>query len=142
MPGFIDARGKACPMPVVLAKQQLDKGEQKLTVMVDNETAVENLKRLASHCGAETEVEYRTDGIAVIFNGGNADTEQKNISDICECKKGGYTIFFGKDTDTGRKRTWNFTGSGIQNGKEDIKKFKREVITGTSRIDSMYGIHA
>lgn len=37
------------------------------------------------------------DGIAVIFNGGNADTEQKNISDICECKKGGYTIFFGKD---------------------------------------------
>lgn len=97
MPGFIDARGKACPMPVVLAKQQLDKGEQKLTVMVDNETAVENLKRLASHCGAETEVEYRTDGIAVIFNGGNADTEQKNISDICECKKGGYTIFFGKD---------------------------------------------
>ncbi len=27
------------------------------------------------------------------------------------------TIFFGKDTDTGRKRTWNFTGSGIQNGK-------------------------
>ena len=49
MPGFIDARGKACPMPVVLAKQQLDKGEQKLTVMVDNETAVENLKRLASH---------------------------------------------------------------------------------------------
>ena len=24
-------------------------------------------------------------------------------------------------TDTGRKRTWNFTGSGIQNGKEDIK---------------------
>ena len=40
------------------------------------------------------------------------------------------------------KRTWNFTGSGIQNGKEDIKKFKREVITGTSGIDSMYGIHA
>ena len=26
--------------------------------------------------------------------------------------------------------------------KEDIKKFKREVITGTSGIDSMYGIHA
>ena len=50
--------------------------------------------------------------------------------------------FSGKDTDTGRKRTWNFTGSGIQNGKEDIKKFKREVITGTSGIDSMYGIHA
>ena len=87
MPGFIDARGKACPMPVVLAKQQLDKGEQKLTVMVDNETAVENLKRLASHCGAETEVEYRTDGIAVIFNGGNADTEQKIFRIYANVKK-------------------------------------------------------
>ena len=30
MPGFIDARGKACPMPVVLAKQQLDKGAVRL----------------------------------------------------------------------------------------------------------------
>ena len=75
MPQFIDARGKACPMPVVLAKQELDKGEKNLTVMVDNETAVENLKRLAAHSGSEVTAEYREDGIAVIFAKGAEEEE-------------------------------------------------------------------
>ena len=47
MSKFIDAFGKACPMPVVLAKKELDAGEKDLTVAVDNEIAVGNLRRLA-----------------------------------------------------------------------------------------------
>ena len=47
----IDAMGKACPMPVVLAKQALDGGENDVTVVVDNQIAVENLTRLAESQG-------------------------------------------------------------------------------------------
>ena len=53
MPKFIDARGKACPMPVVLAKREIDSGEINITVAVDNEMAVENLKRLATNSNIE-----------------------------------------------------------------------------------------
>ncbi|MDD5945240.1 MAG: sulfurtransferase TusA family protein, partial [Clostridia bacterium] len=37
MSKYIDARGKACPMPVILAKKEIDGGEKNLTVTVDNE---------------------------------------------------------------------------------------------------------
>ena len=49
----IDARGKACPQPVVLslhALAELKEGET-LEVWVDNEAAVENLKRMAAQKG-------------------------------------------------------------------------------------------
>ena len=47
----IDALGKACPMPVVLAKQALDQGARDITVLVDNDIAVQNLTRLAESQG-------------------------------------------------------------------------------------------
>ena len=49
----IDAREKACPQPVVLALHalaELKEGEN-LEVWVDNDAAVENLKRMASQKG-------------------------------------------------------------------------------------------
>ena len=52
----IDARGKACPMPVVLTKRELDAGATALTVLVDNAVAVENLKRLAGTSGFDAVV--------------------------------------------------------------------------------------
>ena len=51
----INAMGKACPMPVVLAKQALDGGENDVTVVVDNQIAVENLTRLAESQGMAAE---------------------------------------------------------------------------------------
>ncbi len=47
----IDALGKACPMPVVLTKQALDQGARDITVLVDNDIAVQNLTRLAESRG-------------------------------------------------------------------------------------------
>ena len=65
----INAIGKACPMPVVLAKQALDRGEEALVVLVDNQTAVENLTRLASSQGMEVQVQSCGDHIYVVFSG-------------------------------------------------------------------------
>ena len=49
----VDAMGKQCPIPVVMTKKILDKAEQgdEIQVLVDNETAVNNLSRLAGSTG-------------------------------------------------------------------------------------------
>ena len=40
MSTIIDAKGKPCPTPVILAKQAMAAGEHSFTVLVDNATAV------------------------------------------------------------------------------------------------------
>lgn len=52
MPVIIDARGLACPHPVILAKKAIAENEE-VTVLVDNAIAVENIRRLAEKtaCG-------------------------------------------------------------------------------------------
>ena len=53
MEKIIDCKGMACPLPVVNAKkaaEELHTGDV-LTVLVDNEIAVQNLTRLAEHKG-------------------------------------------------------------------------------------------
>ena len=55
---FIDAKGKPCPQPVILAIRALDalQAGETLQVQVDNEAAVENLKRMAQKKGAAADV--------------------------------------------------------------------------------------
>ena len=53
MKKIVDARGMACPLPVVHAKnaaEALNPGDT-LVVLVDNEIAVQNLQRFAGHKG-------------------------------------------------------------------------------------------
>jgi selenium metabolism protein YedF len=60
MPENIDARGMACPQPVILAKKALETTEE-LTIRVDNIAAVENVKRLAKSQGCQVTVEDEKD---------------------------------------------------------------------------------
>ena len=57
----LDARGLACPQPVVLAKQAIESHEQ-VKVIVDNDTALENVKRLGTKLGCDVTVEKKKDG--------------------------------------------------------------------------------
>ncbi len=47
----INCKGMACPLPVVNAKKAMEAFTEDgvLTIKVDNETAVQNLSRLADH---------------------------------------------------------------------------------------------
>jgi len=54
----IDARGLACPQPVIMTKKAIDAGED-CTVIVDNEAARDNVCRMAKSQGCETNVEER-----------------------------------------------------------------------------------
>lgn len=52
----IDARGLDCPQPVLLTKKALE-SENDLVVLVDNDIAVENVKRLGTNLGCTVTVE-------------------------------------------------------------------------------------
>lgn len=52
----IDARGLACPQPVIMTKKAIDAGEDSI-VIVDNEAARDNVCRMAKSQGCETKVE-------------------------------------------------------------------------------------
>ena len=79
----IDAKGLACPRPVILTKKELDgmsAGEVK--TLVDNQVAVENLSRLATSLklGYETEVLGENSFSVTIKKGEAADTEAAEVT--------------------------------------------------------------
>ena len=64
MEKIIDCKGMACPLPVVNAKKAaegLNSGDV-LTVLVDNEIAVQNLTRFAEHKSFAVSAEKKADG--------------------------------------------------------------------------------
>lgn len=57
----VDARGLDCPQPVILAKKAIERRDR-ILVLVDDDIALENVKRLAAKVGCGVEVEKRNDG--------------------------------------------------------------------------------
>lgn len=58
---IVDATGLACPQPVVLAKQAIEASEH-VRVIVDNDTALENVKRMGTKLGCDVKAEKKNDG--------------------------------------------------------------------------------
>lgn len=55
----LDARGLSCPEPVILTRNALASGEASYQVLVDNQTARENVTRYAEHQGYQVAVAER-----------------------------------------------------------------------------------
>ena len=91
----IDARGKACPQPVILAKKELDGGCRDLTVLVDNRAAVENLTRLGNSVGVSVTSGEAEGGFFVRLTGEAKPGELPAIN--CPTTGNGYAVFIGKD---------------------------------------------
>ena len=90
---FVDALGKACPMPVILAKKEIDAGNTSFVVAVDNEVAVQNLQRLAESQGYQAQVQTKDGNFHVSFTGEGASAA------CCEetAKPKKWALFVGKD---------------------------------------------
>ena len=58
---IVNATGLACPQPVVLAKEAIEKNEQ-VKVIVDNEAARENVTRLGNKMGCDVSGETKAGG--------------------------------------------------------------------------------
>ncbi len=72
---LVDALGKPCPMPVVMAKKALDDGAGELTVLVDNAVAVENLKRLAASRGLAMTLSGEEGRFSVVMAGEGTEVQ-------------------------------------------------------------------
>ena len=66
MSEIVDATGLACPQPVVLAIKAIEDHDE-IVVIVDNETALENVKRMGSNKGCKVKVKEVDDGTYKIY---------------------------------------------------------------------------
>ena len=85
MDRIIDCKGMACPLPVVNAKKASEelKAGDVLTVLVDNEIAVQNLTRFAEHKGFGVAAEKKGDKeFAVTMNISGAAKEAEKEEEI------------------------------------------------------------
>ena len=83
---IIDARGLSCPQPVVLTKQALE-ANARVTTIVDNETALENVKRLAGKFGCAVTVEPKGKSVYEIHIVRGADFN-KDQDFVASCQTG------------------------------------------------------
>ena len=67
----VDARGLACPQPVIETRKALRDADD-LTVIVDNDVAQKNVSRMAEKLGHSVQTDLRGDGIYVHIRGEGA----------------------------------------------------------------------
>ncbi len=86
----VDARGDACPIPVVKAKHAIEElsGAGCVEVLVDNEIAVQNLTKMAEQKGYQSSAKKISDQeYQVIFTIGEKDSSsgdgENNKEDVC-----------------------------------------------------------
>ena len=97
MPQTIDARGRACPTPVIMAKKAMAAGENAFTVLVDNPTAVENLKRLADNQGFAAAVTENGGEYALAFTRAGCAACEEAASSPLPAPGGDWAVFVGRD---------------------------------------------
>lgn len=76
----VDARGQACPKPVIMTKKELDNIEEGIIItIVDNEVAKNNVSKLANSLGFEYKVDEGENEylITIIKGKGEAKEEEK-----------------------------------------------------------------
>ena len=84
----IDAGGKQCPIPVIMAKKELEAGAQDVEIVVDGQTQVDNLVRLGDALGRAAESEAFGDKFLVKF--ANGETKVGTNVSVADT----YAVFF------------------------------------------------
>lgn len=80
----VDARGLLCPQPVVLTLKALAGADEVVTI-VDNQTAVENVTRLARSKGCSIAVDRKPDGIYLAIRKGDAPVTMTEADAAMAC---------------------------------------------------------
>lgn len=101
MEKIVDARGMACPLPVVNAKkaaETLNPGDT-LIVRVDNEIAVQNLQRFAGHMGFSAVGEKLSEGeYTVTMHIGREPKSEPEIACAMDARKKGMLVVLSANT--------------------------------------------
>lgn len=104
---IINAKGKACPIPVIMAKKEIEGGNNSFVVEVDNNIAVQNLQKLANSQGFVSTSEEDNGLCKVYFEKdpdkliGKEEYEKSNeiLNELEENKRhlGTWSVFIGKE---------------------------------------------
>jgi selenium metabolism protein YedF len=99
---ILDARGWACPKPVIETRKALQT-DIPLTVIVDNKAARENVSRLATKLGFQFQIEEKDDGIYIHIDKGSVEIKQEDIQkeepeDYINCNIGDIVMVIASDT--------------------------------------------
>jgi selenium metabolism protein YedF len=86
MPVRVDARGQACPMPVVMAKKAIVDNDY-IIVTVDNPTAMENVRRLGAKLGCSIQIDNTSDNCFDIHltRSKDIDIDASQKDDVISC---------------------------------------------------------
>lgn len=85
----VNAIGDACPIPVVKTRKAMEtiKGSEVVETLVDNEIAVENLKKMAGQMGYQVKNQKLEEGkYSVQIMVTEAEKTEKMQADICDCR--------------------------------------------------------
>jgi len=103
---IIDAKGKNCPIPVIMAKKEIDGGNNNFVIEVDNKINVQNLQKLANSKNFKVSIEEGNGAFKVHFS---KDSDRENETDESEADNeiltrvedkmdlGAWSVFVGKD---------------------------------------------
>ena len=94
---LIDCKGMACPLPVVNAKKAAESlvAGDVLTVLVDNEIAVQNLTRFAEHKGFGVSAEKKGDkeyAVTMTVSGAAAEETVEEIACVMDSRRKGMLV--------------------------------------------------
>ena len=85
----VNAIGDACPVPVVKTRKAMEtiKGAEVVETLVDNEIAVENLKKMAGQMGYQVKDQKLEEGKYSVQIMVTEEEKTENIqADICDCR--------------------------------------------------------
>ena len=97
MEKIIDCRGLACPLPVVNAKkaaEAMNPGDV-LTVLVDNEIAVQNLSRFAEHKGFGVSADKRGEkeyAVIMSISGDAVESKEEEVACVMDSRRKGMLV--------------------------------------------------
>lgn len=112
----INAKGLACPQPLILTKKAVEGSEEKdFLIIVDNDTAVKNLEKFAKSSNLDFRFEKISDNEFNVFVSKNNETSLKEPSAFCSVENSSDTVI---------AISKNFMGNGSEElGKLLIKGF-------------------
>ena len=97
MEKIIDCKGMACPLPVVNAKkaaETMNPGDV-LTVLVDNEIAVQNLSRFAEHKGFGVSAQKKGEkeyAVVMTVSGEAAESKEEEVACVMDSRRKGMLV--------------------------------------------------
>lgn len=63
---MLDTRGYACPEPVIMTKELVDKGDKKIEVLLDTNVSKENVSRFLTSNGYNVKITEEGDEFKIV----------------------------------------------------------------------------